>query len=152
YLYEMIDRWADPFGVDTAAHFGLLEHDLKPKPAWTALVRLQRALLDGGAPDRAVAPLRATVAAGPADLRVLAFRRRDGTTTLALWRAVSQWDNQTLVETPAAPAAVRLQLSGGEAGGALSTDVVSGKRKRLPEGQEIALELTGSPVLVSGLR
>ncbi len=99
YLYEMIDRWGDPFGVDTAAHFGLLNADLRPKPAWTALVRLQRALLDGGAPDRDVTPLRATVVNGPADLRVLAFRRTDGTATMALWRAVSQWDNQTLVPT-----------------------------------------------------
>ena len=151
YLYEMIDRWSDPFGVDTAAHFGLLHADLRPKPAWTAMVRLQRTLLDGGAPDRSVQALGATVVEGPGDLRALAFRRSDGTATLALWRAVSEWDNQALVATPAAPAAVKLELAGG-VGGALATNVATGKRKRLPAGHTIALSLTGAPVLVSGLR
>lgn len=151
YLYEMIDRWNDPFGVDTAAHFGLLHHDLEPKPAWTALVRLQRALLDGGAPDRAVAAVRARVLEGPADLRVLAFRRRDGTTSLALWRAVPEWDNVALAETPAAPAPVRVELPT-EVGGGLATDVASGRRTRLPAGKTLTLALAGSPVVVTGLR
>ena len=154
YLYEMADRWADPFGVDTAAHFGLLDAELKPKPAWTSLVRLQRALLDGGAPARAVVPLRARVVRGPADLRALAFRREDGTAALALWRAVSEWDNQALLPTPPQPAAVEVDLPAGAvaAGGALATDIATGKRQRLSDPRRVSLELTGAPIVLTGLR
>lgn len=151
YLYEMIDRWNDPFGVDTSAHFGLLTHDLRPKPAWTSLVRLQNALLDGGRPDRDVQPLAARVVRGPADLRMLAFRRRDGSASLALWRAVSQWDELAVTPRRVARSAVQVTV-GGELAGALSTDVVSGKRDRLSDGSTIRLRLGGSPVVVTGIR
>lgn len=150
YLYELIDRWNDPFGIDTAAHFGLLRHDLTPKPAWSSLVRLQRALLDGGAPDARPTPVRARVVEGPADLRILAFRRTDGTTTLALWRAVSEWDGQALVKTPALPEPVRVEWDA-DVGGALATNISSGERRRLPPGRTIAAQLDGAPVVIAGL-
>lgn len=150
YLYELIDRWNDPFGIDTAAHFGLLTHDLKPKPAWTALVRLQRTLLDGGAPDRRPAPARARVLEGPDDLRVIAFRRTDGTTALALWRAVSQWDQHTLVETPTNPTAVRIEWPA-DVGGALATNITTGARTRLPSSRTISARLDGAAVVITGL-
>lgn len=150
YLYELIDRWNDPFGIDTAAHFGLLTHDLRPKPAWTSLVRLQRTLLDGGAPDGRPTPARARVLEGPEDLRLVAFRRTDGTTALALWRAVSQWDNQALVETPAAPAPVRLDWPA-DVGGALATNITTGERTRLPSSRTISARLDGAPVVITGL-
>lgn len=150
YLYELIDRWNDPFGIDTAAHFGLLRHDLTPKPAWPALVRLQRALLDGGAPDARPTPVRATVVEGPADLRVLAFRRTDGTTALALWRAVSEWDTTRLVKTPARPEPVRLEW-GTDVGGALATNIATGARVRLPASRSISARVDGAPVVITGL-
>lgn len=150
YLYELIDRWNDPFGIDTAAHFGLLRYDLTPKPAWTALVRLQRALLDGGAPDARPAPVRARVVEGPDDLRILAFRRRDGTVSLALWRAVSEWDHRALVKTPAVPEPVRIDY-GASVGSALATNVATGERVRLPASTIISARLTGTPVVITGL-
>lgn len=150
YLYELIDRWNDPFGIDTAAHFGLLHHDLRPKPAWTALVRLQRTLLDTGAPDARPTPVRARVVEGPDDLRIVAFLRSDGTTALALWRAVTQWDNRALVKTLVAPEPVRLEW-GGDAGGALATNISSGARTRLPSSRTISVRLDGAPVVITGL-
>ena len=151
YLYELADRWDDPFGIDAAAHFGLLHHDLTPKPAWTSLVRLQRTLLDGGRPDVAAAPVRATVEEGPDDLRVLAFRRSDGTVALALWRSVSLWNGQTGEDVPVSATPVRVKLAA-ETEGALLTDVVSGERRRLGAGQQVSVSLEGAPVIVTGLR
>ncbi|MBO9534920.1 MAG: hypothetical protein J7513_18245 [Solirubrobacteraceae bacterium] len=151
YLYEMVDRWSDPFHVDTAAHFGLLEHDLDPKPAWSALVRLQRALLDNGRPDVAAEPVRATVEQAPADLRVLAFRKRDDTIALALWRSASVWDAERQEEIPVPAEPVRITVPA-DVGGALATDVVSGERRRLARGDVVSVELTGSPVVVTGLQ
>lgn len=151
YLYELIDRWDDPFGIDTAAHFGLLEHDLTPKPAWSSLVRLQRALLDGGRPDRRVPALRATVLEAPDDLRVLAFRRRDGGAALALWRTVPVWDETTGTELDVPARAVRIALPA-EASGALATDVGTGARTRLAAGPAVEVRVGAAPVVVTGLR
>ncbi len=151
YLYELVDRWNDPFGIDTSAHFGLLEHDLTPKPAWSSLVRLQRALLDNGRPDRRVAPLRATVLEAPDDLRILAFRRRDGAAALTVWRTVPVWDEVagSDLDVPAQP--VRIAVPA-EVRDALATDLVTGARTRLPAGRTITLRVGAGPVTVTGLR
>jgi hypothetical protein len=151
YLYELLDRWNDPFGIDTAAHFGLLEHDLTPKPAWASLVRLQRALLDGGRPDRAVEPVSATILQGPSDLRVLAFRRTDGRSALALWRAVPVFDPATGKDTDPPVALVKIGL-GESTKGALLTNIGDGQRTRLGDHREITVALRGSPIVISGLR
>lgn len=151
YLYELIDRWDDPFGIDTAAHFGLLEHDLTPKPAWHALQRLQRTLLDGGRPDREVRPVRATLLAGPPDLRVLALRRRDGTAALALWRTAPVWDGAAGSDLTVTPQRVRLQLDG-DLSGALATNLVSGRRSRPADAGSLQLDVAGDPMVITGLR
>jgi hypothetical protein len=152
YLYEMVNRWSDPFHIDTAAHFGLLDHELRPKPAWNALVRLQRSLLDGGRPDRDVSALRATIDEGPDDLRTLALRRRDGSAAIAIWRSVSQWDSQAQVRKTVEPEPVRITVDG-SAEGALMTDVVSGDRRRLTgPGGVIEASLAGAPIIVDGIR
>ncbi|MDO9355071.1 MAG: hypothetical protein Q7T55_15335, partial [Solirubrobacteraceae bacterium] len=152
YLYEMINRWSDPFHIDTAAHFGLLDHELRPKPAWASLVRLQSALIDGGRPDRDVAPLRATVDEGPGDLRTLAFRRRDGSAAIAIWRSVSQWDSQAQTRKPVDGEPVRITVEGA-VDGALVTDVVSGERRRLSgPGGLIDVDVAGAPIVVDGIR
>lgn len=151
YLYELIDRWDDPFGIDTAAHFGLLEHDLTPKPAWSSLLRLQRALLDNGRPDRRVVPLQATVLEAPDDLRLLAFRRRDGSAALALWRTVPVWDEVAGAELDVPARTVRVTVPA-DVGGALATDVVTGARTRLAGGRTVEVRVGGGPVVVTGLR
>lgn len=151
YLYELIDRWDDPFGIDTAAHFGLLEHDLTPKPAWSSLVRLQRALLDNGRPDRRVEPIRATVLQGPDDLQVLAFRRRDGSAALALWRTVPVWDETTGTDLDVPEQAVRINVPF-ETQGALATELARGTRTRLRAGRTVGVAVGGAPVIVTGLR
>ncbi|MDQ8046990.1 MAG: hypothetical protein AAGC46_19070 [Solirubrobacteraceae bacterium] len=151
YLYEMINRWSDPFHVDAGAHFGLLDQNLRPKPAWTSLLRLQRALLDGGRPDAAAAPLHATVVAGPSDLRLLAFRRKDGRAALAVWRSVSEWNTQAGTASPVAPAQVEIDIDGSLAG-ALTTNLTTGSHERLTGGRTLRLRLSGSPVVVDGIR
>ena len=151
YLYEMVDRWSDPFHVDTSAHFGLLDTGLDPKPAWNALLRLQKGLLDGGRPDREVDPLVGRVVRGPQDLRLLALRRADGTGALALWRAVSEWDAQAGIATPVEDESVAVEVEG-STDGALVTTVASGERRRLGAGSTIQVDLGGSPVIIDGIR
>lgn len=151
YLYELADRWSDPFGIDIAAHFGLLGDDLSPKPAWSSLVRLQRALLDNGRPDATAEPVHATIDEGPADLQVLALRRRDGTIALALWRTAPVWDGALGKDLGVAAKTVKVRLPA-RTEGALLTDVVSGERRRLASGSVVQVALGGDPVVVTGLQ
>ena len=48
YLYELIDEFADPQKTDPEANFGLLRHDVTPKPAYTALKSLIGLLQEKG--------------------------------------------------------------------------------------------------------
>lgn len=151
YIYELMDRWDDPFGIDIAAHFGLLGHDLKPKPAWHSLVRLQKTLLDGGRPDRKIEALNATVVDAPTDLRVLAFRKRDGSAAVALWRSAEVWDGAAGTPINVPPSPVRLRLAGDQPR-ALARDLVTGKRTRPAAGDLLALDVSANPVVITGLR
>lgn len=45
FVYELVDEWDDP--ANREANFGLLRHDLSPKPSFTALRNLLRLLQDG---------------------------------------------------------------------------------------------------------
>ena len=110
YSYELVDEFPDPAGDDREAHFGILRHDLSPKPAYTAVQALMAAVGDdtadpGGDPaatadDRAagatLAGARLTVAP-PAGydaetVHHVVLVRHDGTAVVVLWQEVSRDD------------------------------------------------------------
>ena len=64
YTYELIDEFDDPGLTNPEAHFGLLRHDLSPKPAYTAMKNLLGLLNDPG-PAFATTPLPVKVAGYP---------------------------------------------------------------------------------------
>jgi hypothetical protein len=89
-IYELIDNPADPAGTDHEAHFGLLNTDWTPKPAFTALANmniiLKRQYRTTG---RAGAPLEFSFREGPSDLRSCLLARSDGRYLLFLWRSLA---------------------------------------------------------------
>jgi hypothetical protein len=91
YSYELIDSFADPELTNPEAHFGLLRHDLSPKPAYTAMKRLLALLADPG-PAFTPGALAVTATGFPADARYLLTEKRDGTFVLLVWRDVSIYD------------------------------------------------------------
>lgn len=103
YSYELIDSFDDPDLTNPEAHFGLLNHDLSPKPAFTAMKRLLALLADPGpAFEPQTLPIAAT--GFPADAHYLLTQKRDGRFVLLLWRDVSIFDpveQQPLDVTPA---------------------------------------------------
>ncbi|MFC7492780.1 MULTISPECIES: hypothetical protein [unclassified Nocardioides] len=111
YTYELIDEFDDPSHTDREANFGLLRHDLTPKPAYLAMRRLIGLLADD--PPAAFEPgrLRVRTAGMPADGRRLLTQRSDGTYVLLLWRDVSVYDPAERVRTPVprVPVTVRLR-------------------------------------------
>jgi len=148
YLYELVDRWPDPFNVDVAAHFGLLGADLREKPGFKSLVRLQNAL--AGAAGGPAAPLRASIVSAPPDLRLLAFRQRSGRAVLALWRPVSLWNAQTQTAVAAPPQAVTIKLAE-PLRGASALALGAGKRTPLRGGRTLKLAVGGDAILVEGI-
>lgn len=127
YSYELVDELDDPSGTDREAHFGLLRHDLTPKPAYTALSTLMAAVGPGGAEgpdgpegadrpgdggDAAVADdalAAASLAVDPPDgydadtVHHVAVARSDGSVVVALWQEVSRDDISGRDATPPAP-------------------------------------------------
>jgi hypothetical protein len=112
YLYELVDQFADPDGSDDQAHYGLLRHDLTPKPAFVALRTLLK--VAGDAVPRSDAALARAglsyrVVARPpsgydaAQVHQVAFLRRDGRVVIALWHEVSADDLAPVRSDPPAP-------------------------------------------------
>lgn len=106
YLYELVDEFVDPDGGDREAHFGLLRHDLSPKPAYRALTSLLTSLGSSGSASTAGATspptvglrLDVTPAQGyrAAALHHVLLARPDGTFALLLWHEVSSDDFSAL--------------------------------------------------------
>ncbi|WP_460830942.1 fibronectin type III domain-containing protein [Nocardioides hungaricus] len=109
YSYELIDSFDDPDQTNPEANFGLLNYDLSPKPAYTAMKRLLALLAD---PGPAFDPATLSIAATglPADTRYLLTQKRDGRFVLLLWRDVSIFDPVTQQPIPVEPADATLSF------------------------------------------
>jgi len=106
-----VDDRPDPQRNDQNNAFGLFNNDWTPKPAARALKRMVHLFSD---PGPAFSPKHAylTVSGHPGmRLHSLRFRKRDGTTLLALWRDVSVWDyvTQSDLHVPAQTAKVTMR-------------------------------------------
>ena len=92
FLYELVDSKPDPSLADPQQHFGLLRNDLTPKPAFTAVQTLIRALGSSTSAGEPPAPLPDLAVAGDEEVHRLWLEKRGGSMVLALWRPVSVWD------------------------------------------------------------
>lgn len=112
YSYELIDSFEDPGQTDVEAHFGLLRHDLSPKPAYTAMKDLLGLVADPG-PSFTPGTLAVTADGLPGDARYLLTQKRDGRFVLLLWRDVRIYDpvSQRPIEVTPADVTVRFASS-----------------------------------------
>jgi len=112
YLYELVDKAADPDLQDGENHWGLLRADDTPKPAFYSLARMMAELGSGGNPLATTAPVRLSLTTPmPSDLRVVPMRRSDGTLELAIWRERQLWDPTTRQAMPVTPVRVWIRRS-----------------------------------------
>jgi hypothetical protein len=82
YIYELID---DPTpGVSARSGFGMIGADGSSKPSFRAVAGLMRVFSDRGA-EVTPQSFTYTLEGGDANLRQMAFQKRDGTMLLALW-------------------------------------------------------------------
>jgi len=112
FTYELLDQFPDPGLNEAESHFGLLRHDLSPKPSYVALRNLLSILAEPGA---AFSPgsLGYTISNGGENLRQVLLQKSDGSFYLALWRADSVWDHRSLRATasPSSPVTIDFDQS-----------------------------------------
>jgi hypothetical protein len=109
FIYQLVDTERDRNRNDTEAGFGLLRHDLTPKPAYAATRNLISLLADPG-PGFAPGQLSYSVAGAPPDLHEVLLQQRDGSFYLALWRSQSVWDLDRRANERVQPAAVTIEF------------------------------------------
>jgi hypothetical protein len=86
YLYELADERHDPKNKDPQQHFGLLNADLRPKPAFTALRNLVSILSSGGpATGQMQNPAGTLTSLDGAPIHTLTMQRGDGAQVMAVW-------------------------------------------------------------------
>jgi hypothetical protein len=107
--YELVDEFEDPSGEERESHFGLLHHDLSPKPAFTALQNLI-SIVGEQNPNFTPGALAYSVGGNQEKLHQVLLQKADGTFYLALWRASSVWDPEKRVPLSAPTMPVKVQL------------------------------------------
>ena len=120
FSYELLDEWPDPLLAERESNFGLLRHDLSPKPAFDVLRNTIAILADPGAPftpgelDYTLAEA-GILFPGPEStgLHKVLLQKRDGSFFLALWRTSSVWDPAAQQPLPAPVSPVEVRVSPG---------------------------------------
>jgi hypothetical protein len=150
FVYELVDEKPDPGLTDPEQHFGLLRNDLSPKPAFTAVQTMIRAIREPAGPALG-GGLEWRLDAGEDEVEQLTLERRDGAHVIALWRPVSVWDIDARRATDPGNLRVRLHF-----GGLRARDLtvwrpsVSAQPVLRQDGaRDLALSLEGDVVLVS---
>ena len=109
WTYELMDD-PDPTGCDREKNWGMVAvksvdpSTWRRKPAFDAMKTLLAATDDPG-PAFTPRPLHMRVD-GPADLRWMAFGKRDDSRFLIVWRDINVWNPSAKCEIAVAPAAV----------------------------------------------
>lgn len=148
FIYELADEKPDPGLTDAEEHFGLVRQDLAPKPAFTAIQTLIRALQITPGAGRVDWPRLS--AAQPGSVWALRLARPDGSQVLALWRNVSVWDQARRVPIGQSPEPIRLTFPHWARDLAVWRPSIStGPVAEVAEARTLALSLAGDAVLVS---
>jgi hypothetical protein len=148
YAYELLDERPGKASYDMEQSFGLLRSDFSRKPSFNAIRNLIAVLADPG-PAVPSAEVPVTVTQGPSDLRRLVLRKRDGRVYVALWRAVSRWNQtaRTTTSVSAAPATVKFGMAVKSVGAISPVD--STAATALPvSGGAVTVSLVSAPIIL----
>lgn len=105
FPYELVDEGGAPYG-----HYGVVNADLSPKPAYTALAALIAALNDTGE-SFTPGTLSYALNGGGANLHHVLLQKHDGSYVLALWVAAASYDSATRQTRPAISQPVTISLA-----------------------------------------
>ena len=115
YKYQFLDDRTEEEALRRGqpvqeAHFGYVDYELQPKPAYHAVKNLLTILQDQ--PAKAFRPqsLKYTVLGPKDEMRHLLLQKMNGDFYLAVWRAVSVWNESTREESPVELRGVTVEL------------------------------------------
>jgi len=151
FIYEFVDEKPDTGLIDPEQHFGLLRYDLSPKPAFTAVQTMIRAVEHSSGPASSSNVGWRLADNGGQEVKQVTLERRDGSHVIALWRPVSVWDIEK--RHPVDPGRVRIRLRFGGLGARDVTvwrpSVSTRPVLRRAQARELGLTLGADLVLVS---
>jgi hypothetical protein len=104
FFYEFLDEVSSP-------GYGLLNADLTPKPAYTALRNLLSTLADQGA-TFTPSSLPYVLSGGDSNLDHLLLEKSDGSYWLVVWLEEPSWDPVNVVPITVTPENITLELNG----------------------------------------
>lgn len=117
FSYELIDEFSDPQFQSAEDHFGILNHDGTPKPAYTALRNLIAILKEPGAKAFEPGSLAVIFSGAPTTMRYTLLEKSNGTYYLAIWNDISVYRiaTQSAAGTDLYPQNVPIALTFSEA-------------------------------------
>jgi hypothetical protein len=104
FLYELLDEVSSP-------GYGLLNSDLSPKPAFTAVENLLSTLSDSRV-SFTPGSLPYQLSGGDSSLNHLLLQKSDGSYWLVLWLEVPSWDPVNAAPLAVTPESINLELNG----------------------------------------
>jgi len=110
YLYQLRDERSDLGLLDHEAHFGLVAHDGRRKPAFSALRNLLALTSDRGAPFTTGSLSYAVSAPTGTTVASALLQRRNGTFLVALWRDIPVWDPRAETDLAVTSSEITLHL------------------------------------------
>jgi len=101
FVYELIDEVSSP-------GYGLMNADLSPKPAFTAVSNLLSLLADSG--TFTTLDLCLSITGGGSTLKHVVFEKHDGSYWVALWLEQPGWDEANVAPLTVKPLNISLEL------------------------------------------
>lgn len=149
YLYELLDAYSDPNGVDQEKHFGLFDINNNPKPVATAIHNLTTILADTGtAKDSfAVGSLSYTLTGLPSTAKTLLLQKSSGAFELVVWAEPDIWNESTRTPITVAESTVTLQL-GQSAKTTIYDPLKSETALSSSTGSQVSFKLSDHPVII----
>jgi len=95
YAYELIDEHPDPGLTNTQQHYGILNNDGSPKPAYTALKNLISLMKEPRQRRYTPDSLTVTFTGAPSTMEYLLLQKSNGMHYLLLWNDVSVYQPST---------------------------------------------------------
>jgi hypothetical protein len=149
FIYELLD--SGNVAQEWEHNWGLVRFNGTKKPAYDAVAALLTVLAgrDAAAAPQAPAPVDVSIKNAPKTTRLMPFRREDGSTVAAVWRAESCWEPQLRVDLDLAPQPVVLATGGAIAEAAAWTlGADAGWRSLTTNGGSVELPVGAAVTLV----
>jgi hypothetical protein len=111
YIYELIDTY-NRGSADAESNFGLVRYDGTEKPSYRAVQNFMRIFNDITCADFP-RTLKVTATGDTQDVKILAFKKCDGSLLIAIWLGITGWDpDQRVLLNVGASRPLMLNFSG----------------------------------------